>query len=118
VLPILSFAGPGGQVEIRIELPARADAPVADRVPDADDLPEDPPLDDDIPPAEPADTSPSEHDAEDSEPPVESDEPAAAASLIRPANLVWGTLTAISVGLAVFALIITVLALSGLDRLF
>src|SRR3954462_3038706 len=84
-LPILSFAGPGGQVEIHVEAP---------RVPDPDELPEDPPLDDDITPAEPADTTPSEHDAEDAEPPV--DEP-------ENVSLVWGTLTAVSVGLAVFA---------------
>ena len=89
-LPLLSFAGPGGQVEIRVEAP---------------ELPDDPPLDDDIPPAEPADTTPSEHDAEDPEPPVEE------ASAI---SLVWGTLTALSVGLAVFALVLTVLALSRL----
>ena len=95
-LPVLSFAGPGGQVEIRDEAP---------------ELPEDPPLDDDIPPSEPADTTPSEHDAEDPDPPVED---AAAASVIQPANLVWGTLTALSVGLAIFALVLTVLALSRL----
>src|SRR3954447_24971045 len=97
-LPIASFAGPGGQVEIRAE---------EHRVPDADELPADPPLDDDIPPAEPADTSPSEHDAEDAEPPLEN------------VSLVWGTLTAVSLGLAVFALVVTVLALSvGLERVF
>src|SRR3954447_23992724 len=44
-LPTFSFAGPGGQVEIRAEAP---------RAPDADELPPDPPLDDDVPPAEPA----------------------------------------------------------------
>jgi len=98
-LPLLSFAGPGGQVEIRIEAP---------RVPNPDELPEDPPFDDDIPPAEPADTEPSEHDAEDPEPPVEETESV---------SLVWGTLTVLSVGLAIFALVITVLALSGLDRI-
>src|SRR5689334_4507225 len=38
-LPVLSFAGPGGQVEIRVEAPS---------VPDPDELPEDPPLDDDV----------------------------------------------------------------------
>jgi Putative zinc-finger len=97
--PILSFAGPGGQVEIRVEAP---------RVPDVDELPEDPPLDDDIPPSEPADTEPSEHDAEDPEPPVEE-----TASV----SLVWGTLTVLSVGIAILALVLTVLALSGLDRI-
>jgi Putative zinc-finger len=105
-LPLLSFAGPGGQVEIRIELP-RVEAP---RVPEPDELPEDPPFDDDIPPAEPADTSPSEHDAEDENPPVEED--------TQGVSLVWGTLTALSVGLATFALVVTVLALAGLERLF
>jgi putative zinc finger protein len=100
-LPVLSFAGPGGQVEISVEAP---------RVPDPEELPPDPPLDDDIPEAEPADTSPSEHDAESPDPPVEEDPEAV--------SLVWGTLTALSVGLAIFALVITVLAISGLDRVF
>jgi hypothetical protein len=99
-LAILSFAGPGGQVEIRVEAP---------HVPDPDELPEDPPLDDDVPPAEPGDASPSEHDAEDPEPPVEDTD-------AQSVSLVWGTLTLLSVGLAVFALVITVLALAGLDR--
>jgi anti-sigma factor RsiW len=100
-LPIVSFAGPGGQVAIRVEAP---------RVPDPEELPPDPPLDDDVPPAEPADATPSEHDADEPDPPVEE----SAASI----PLVWGTLTVLSVGLAVFALVITVLALSGLDRVF
>src|SRR3954452_13100704 len=123
-LPIASFAGPGGQVEIRAE---------EHRVPDADELPADPPLDDDIPPAEPADTSPSEHDAETDEPPVDDDEPAAevipfpnpaevvapvAASLINPSTLVWGTLTAFSVALAIFALVVTLAAVMGVERIF
>jgi Putative zinc-finger len=96
-LPVLSFAGPGGQVEIVVEAP---------RVPD--DLPEDPPLDDDIAPSEPADTEPSEHDAEDPEPPVED----------AGVSLVWGTLSVVSVGLAIVALVITALALAGLERIF
>jgi hypothetical protein len=95
-LPVLSFAGPGGQVEIRVEAP---------RVPDPDELPPDPPLDDDVPGAEPADATPSEHDAETPDPPVEE---------TNSVSLVWGTLTAISVSLAIFALVITVLALSRL----
>jgi hypothetical protein len=122
-LPLFSFAGPGGQVEIRVE------------VPDADELPQDPPLDDDIPPAEPADATPSEQDAEQIEPPVDEpetiaeppvDEPeaiaeppvdtpeAVAGALIQPAAVIWGTLTAVSVGLCVLALVITVFALSQL----
>jgi hypothetical protein len=96
-LSLVSFAGPGGQVEIVVEAP---------RVPD--DLPEDPPLDDDIPPSEPGDTEPSEHDAEDPEPPVED----------AGISLVWGTLTVVSVGLAVVALIVTALALAGIERVF
>ena len=112
-LPIASFAGPGGQVEIRVELP-RAAAP-SEAEPE---LPEDPPLDDDIPPSEPADTTPSEHDAEDAEPPVEDAMVAPVPSALNPANLVWGTLTVVSVGLAIFALVITVLAISGLERIF
>ena len=108
-LPIISFAGPGGQIAIHVELPARA----ADEheVPDPDELPADPPLDADVPPAEPADATPSEDDAEAPEPPVEQ-------SALTPASLVWGTLTAVSVGLAVFALVITVLAISGVDHIF
>jgi hypothetical protein len=104
-VPLVSFAGPGGQVELRVELP-RVEAP---RVPEPDELPEDPPFDDDIPPAEPADTSPSEHDAEDENPPVEEE--------TQGVSLVWGTLTALSVGLAVVALLVTALALTGLQRL-
>jgi hypothetical protein len=95
-LPVLSFAGPGGQVEIHVEAP---------RVPDPEELPADPPLDDDVPPAEPADATPSEHDAETPDPPVEE---------TNSVSLVWGTLTALSVGLAVVVLVITVLALSRL----
>jgi hypothetical protein len=94
-LPALSFAGPGGQVEILVEMPA--------------ELPDDPPLDDDIAPSEPADTTPSEEDAESAEPPVEE---------TQAISLVWGTLSVLSVGLAVFALIVAVAALAGLDRLF
>lgn len=76
-LPIVSFAGPGGQVEIRVEVPrARPGAP---------------PI------------------IEEAEPPVEE---------LEDVSLVWGTLTALSVGLAIFALVITVLAIGGLDRLF
>jgi hypothetical protein len=95
-LPVLSFAGPGGQVEIHVEAP---------RVPDPEELPADPPLDDDVPPAEPADATPSEHDAETPDPPVEE---------TNSVSLVWGTLTALSVGLAVVVLVITALALSRL----
>jgi hypothetical protein len=130
-LPSVSFAGPGGQVEIRVEAPTAA--PVADTVPDADELPEDPPLDDDVPPAEPGDASPSEHDAEEKDPPVDEteaavelaplDDPAefvapALASALNPATLVWGSLTLLSVGLAIFALVITALALSGVQHIF
>jgi hypothetical protein len=130
-LPDVSFAGPGGQVEIRVEVAAAAT--LADTVPDADELPEDPPLDDDVPPAEPGDASPSEHDAEDKDPPVDDteaaaeivalDDPAqfvapALASALNPATLVWGSLTLLSVGLAVFALVVTVLALSGVQHIF
>jgi Putative zinc-finger len=99
-LPIVSLAGPGGQVEIRVEAP---------RVPDPDELPPDPPLDDDVPPAEPGDTSPSEHDAEDPEPPIEE---------TSDVSLVWGTLSALSVGLAVVAVVIAVAALYGLGGAF
>ena len=82
-LPALSFAGPGGQAEIRVEIPPKAAQ--------VEELPEDTPFEDELAPAEEA----------------------------PKASLVWGTLTVLSVGLAVFALVVTVLALSvGLDRLF
>jgi uncharacterized membrane protein len=102
-LPAPSFAGPGGQVEIVVE-------PRAESAPD----PEDPTIEQDIAPAEPADATPSEHDAEEPAPPVEESEPAAAA---LGASVVWGALTLVSVGLAVFALIVTVLAIAGMDRI-
>jgi hypothetical protein len=102
-LPAPSFAGPGGQVEIIVE-------PRAESAPD----PEDPTIEQDIAPAEPADATPSEHDAEEPAPPVEESEPAAAA---LGASVVWGALTLVSVGLAVFALIIIVLAIAGMDRI-
>jgi hypothetical protein len=119
-LPIISFAGPGGAAEIRAEAP---------RMPEENELPEDPPFDDDIPPSEPADTTPSEHDADEPEPPVEDPGTAAADArttkglpvpvmALQPATLVWGTLTFISVGLAISALVITMLALAGLQRVF
>jgi hypothetical protein len=126
-LPKASFAGPGGQAENRIEVAAATTDD--EKVPDADQLPEDPPLDDDVSPAEPADTSPSEHDAEDDEPPVDDTEaaaelvplddpaeivaPAVASALtVDPAPLVWGTLSFVSVALATIALVLVVLALS------
>lgn len=102
-LPMPSFAGPGGQSEIRVDPPSA----------ETEELPGDPPLDDDIPPAEPADTAPSEHDAQDEAPPVDDSEPSV---LINPSSLVWGGLSFLSVGLAIFALVITVLAISGIDR--
>ncbi len=81
LLPQPSFAGPGGQVQIRVELPARAAEP------------------------EP-----------EVEPPVApvADEPGLSLS---PATLVWGGLTVISVGLAVFALVITLLAIAGVQHI-
>ena len=103
-LPLPSFAGPGGQTEIQTEVRR------AEHVPSQDELDEDPPLDDDVQPSEPADTTPSEHDADTAEPPVE--------NAFSPATLVWGSLTLVSVGLAVAALVLTVLALSGVDHIF
>jgi hypothetical protein len=107
-----SFAGPGGQVEIRVELPSATAESEEPPAVDADDLPPDPPFDDDIPPSEPADTAPSEHDAERPDPPVEEPENTAG-----PATLAWGGLTAVSVGLAVLALVITVAAVIALDQI-
>jgi Putative zinc-finger len=111
-LPHPSFAGPGGQVEIRLErAPVAAETEESPGV-DADDLPPDPPFDDDIPPSEPADTTPSEHDAEEPDPPVEETQDA-----VGPATLGWGGLSVVSLGLAVFALIVMVLAVYGLASL-
>jgi Putative zinc-finger len=121
-LPRASFAGPGGQSDIRVEPPV-----AHEHIPDPDELTEDPPLDDDIAPSEPADTTPSEHDAEDETPPVDDSEPAAEvvglddpdlvmapalAAAINPVSVVWGSLTFTSFGLAVIALVLAVLALS------
>jgi hypothetical protein len=103
-LPHLSFAGPGGQSEIVVE-------PRAEK-PSEPDEPADPTIEQDIAPAEPADATPSEHDAEDPEPPVADPDKALASSAV------WGTLTLASVGLAMFALVITVLAIAGMDRIF
>jgi hypothetical protein len=122
-LPRPSFAGPGGQSEIRVEPPA-----AREHVPGDDELKDDPPLDDDIPPSEPADTTPSEHDAEDETPPVDDNEPAAEvvrlddpaeavapilAAAIDPGAAVWGSLTVSSLGLAIVALVVAVLTISG-----
>ncbi|MFL5838960.1 MAG: zf-HC2 domain-containing protein [Thermoleophilaceae bacterium] len=106
-LPLPSFAGPGGQSEIVVE--PRAETPSEPGTPSE---PEDPTIEQDIAPAEPADATPSEHDAEDPEPPVEENEKALATSLV------WGTLTFASVGLATLALVVTVLAIAGMDRIF
>jgi hypothetical protein len=104
-LPRLGFAGPGGQSEF-VVLEPRA------QTPSEPDEPEDPTIEQDIAPAEPADATPSEHDAEEPEPPVEETSKALATTLV------WGTLTAASVGLAIFALAVTVLAIAGMDRIF
>ena len=107
-LPAPCFAGPGGETEPK---PAPPDP----------DEPMDPPNEATIAPAEPADATPSEHDAETADPLVPVDEPAALtehpdASVA--ASLAWGTLTWLSVGLAVFALVVTLLAIVGLQRIF
>jgi Putative zinc-finger len=103
-LPFPSFGGPGGQVAIVAE-PLRAET-----APDDDD----PTIEQDIAPAEPADATPSEHDAEAPEPPVEETE----ASALDGSTLVWGALSFASVALATFALVITVLAIAGMDLFF
>jgi hypothetical protein len=107
-LPEVSFAGPGGQVDMRGEVPTTAtetEEPAAE----PDELPPDPPVDDDIPPSEPADTTPSEHDAEEPNPPVEETE-----SAVSRAMPVWGGLNMIPLSLAVVVLALVVLAVSGL----
>jgi putative zinc finger protein len=106
-LPVVSFAGPGGQVEIRIELQVPVNE--HEHIPDSDELSDDPPLDDDVETAEPADTAPSEHDAEDEEPPVDPAEPAVE---VTPASHVWGSLTVLSVAVAVILLAAVVAGLS------
>jgi hypothetical protein len=117
-LPSFSFAGPGGQVAIVVE-------PRVEIEPDVE-LPEDPTIEEDIAPAEPGDATPSEHDAETFDPLIEESEPSVAtpiegaappASTVAP-TLVWGALTLVSLGLAIFALVVTVLAIAGMDRVF
>jgi hypothetical protein len=103
-LPDVSFSGPGGRVEVRTGATEKKEPAV-----EPDELPPDPPYDDDIPPSEPADTTPSEHDAEDPTPPVEETEGA-----ISPATLVWGGLTVIPLSLAIVALAVAILVVSGL----
>jgi putative zinc finger protein len=112
-LPFPSFAGPGGQSEIAVEPRAEiAPATVAET-----ELPPDPTIEQDVAPAEPADATPSEHDAETPDPPVEP-APSDEASVVPATTLVWGALTLVSVGLATFALVITVLAIAGMGRIF
>src|SRR3954451_4251850 len=55
-LPAPRFPGPGGETEVHPALRR------AEHVPNQDERAEAPPLDDDVPPSEPADTTPSEHD--------------------------------------------------------
>jgi hypothetical protein len=88
-LPFPSFAGPGGQVAIVVEPPKLQI--VAPEAPAPDPAPE----------PEPA--------------PAPAPDPAPVSE--RAASAVWGALTAVSVGLAVFALIVTVLAIAGMDRI-
>jgi hypothetical protein len=117
-LPEPSFAGPGGQSDY-----APIDARPAVAESEDELLPEDPPIEETIDPAEPADATPSEHDATESDPLVESDgeaeidiepDPRAKAG----GQLLWNGLIVVAVGLAVFALIITLMALAGVERIF
>lgn len=206
-LPDPSFAGPGGQVQFIAEpRPAALDAervedpveePPVEEPPVEEPPAEDPPVEQTIDPAEPADATPSEHDAETADPLVPPDEeqadtrvadarpenepvvrvvepvvrvvepvvrvvepvvepephpepepepaaqpspivvaapladsappaiaaaaaPAVAPAAVRhtPSHLLWNGLLWISVGLAVFAVVVTVLALAGVDRIF
>jgi hypothetical protein len=95
-LPRFSFAGPGGQSEYAIE----ARAVVAETEEDTED---DPTFEQDVAPAEPE------------APTVHPDHPEDSAGGVA---LVWGTLTVLSVALAIFALIVTVAAIVGVDRIF
>jgi hypothetical protein len=132
--PIASFAGPGGQVELV------APEPIADEV-----APDDEPdvLEDEIAPAEPADATPSERSVD--EPDIDESEPAAEVELepepepelpppassparVAPpvivahrsngAELLWNVALGAAVFLAFIAVVVTVLAIAGVDRVF
>src|SRR3954447_7272249 len=76
--PHASFAGPGGQAEYAPIEPRALDASETD-VPD---VPDDPPNEATIDPAEPADATPSEHDAETADPLIPSTEEEAGAEAV------------------------------------
>ena len=118
-LPELSFAGPGGQAEIRAEIPRRAaepDAPVAQG-----DEP-DPHVEEPDVAAPAAAVVAAEAAVVAAEAAVVAPEAAAllvpSARSITSGTVVWGALTLLSVGLAAAALIIVILALSGMERVF
>jgi hypothetical protein len=87
-LPFPSFAGPGGQVAIVVE-PRKLQI---------------------VAPEPPAPEPPAQ------EPPAPAPE-GEAGPVELAASVVWGALSAASVALAVFALIVTVLAIAGMDRI-
>ena len=91
-LPFPSFAGPGGQVAIVVE----------------------PPKLQIVVPEQPA----PEPEPEPAPAPQPGPEPQTIDAASEPAgSIVWGALTAVSVGLAVFAMLVTVLAIAGMDRI-
>jgi hypothetical protein len=117
-LPEPSFAGPGGQTQY-----SPIEAPTAEAEDDIEA--DDPTIEEIVAPAEPGDATPSEHDATESDPLIEPDEEAEidiepdprARAAGGPIDLVWTGMFWASVGLAAFALIVTVLALTGLERI-
>jgi hypothetical protein len=111
-----SAAGPAERprtTELRVVETAVAEEPPAE-TPEPE--PEDPPIERTVAPAEPADATPSEDDAESADPLVPPDEETAARR--SPTTIVWNGLMVISIGLAGFALIVTLLALAGVQRIF
>jgi hypothetical protein len=128
--PHIGFAGPGGQAEYAFQArPAAAEAEPPDEL-------EDPTIEQDIAPAEPADATPSEHDAETADPLIPVDEEAAPTEIARPEqaaaldplpqqaiaqggmSFFWSALIVAAVGLAVCAVLLTILAVAGVDRVF
>jgi predicted DNA-binding protein (UPF0251 family) len=111
----IGFAGPGGQAEYSF---AHAETSEPSE-------PEDPTIEEEIAPAEPGDATPSEHDAETFDPLVPPDEEAAPVvhpdepNVLAPttgARFFWNALIVVSVGLAVCALILVLLAVAGVER--
>jgi anti-sigma factor RsiW len=100
-LPLVSFAGPGGQVAFVAPEPIAGEL-VPDEEPDV--------LADEIAPAEPADATPSERSVE--HPDVDESEDS------EPTALIWNVALGAAVLLSLGALIVTLLAIAGVQRIF